>query len=341
MSLEHSSSFYRKGFDSYFTEVNFQKRVFYIVLVLFVASVVVICLLEPFLTPTSCVEAIDSDLTFGNSLFKYNPCRYKRKYYLLFLTPDECSFSRKLVIAVVLGGFIGWERRQADRPGKWADLEGATVSSAPRRLVVSYLVSHPCSFGMILLIAGIRTMALVSLGSCLFTINSAFAFLDGPMGWDASRISAAIPSGVGFLGAGLIFKQQEKDEESGDVQHVVHGLTTAAAIWLSAAVGVACGGSLYFAATFGTAVMLVLLRFGPRMQDQNDQDGEHEDENRDMDSKPLEADLGYGGVEEEHRRSERTDRRGSETSSLLPGPEGLQRAKNPSVRKRAHLASLV
>uniref|UniRef100_A0A7S3L8G4 MgtC/SapB/SrpB/YhiD N-terminal domain-containing protein n=1 Tax=Amphora coffeiformis TaxID=265554 RepID=A0A7S3L8G4_9STRA len=305
MSLEHSSSFYRKGFDSYFTEVNFQKRVFYIVLVLFVASVVVICLLEPFLTPTSCVEAIDSDLTFGNSLFKYNPCRYKRKYYLLFLTPDECSFSRKLVIAVVLGGFIGWERRQADRP------------------------------------AGIRTMALVSLGSCLFTINSAFAFLDGPMGWDASRISAAIPSGVGFLGAGLIFKQQEKDEESGDVQHVVHGLTTAAAIWLSAAVGVACGGSLYFAATFGTAVMLVLLRFGPRMQDQNDQDGEHEDENRDMDSKPLEADLGYGGVEEEHRRSERTDRRGSETSSLLPGPEGLQRAKNPSVRKRAHLASLV
>jgi len=62
-------------------------------------------------------------------------------------------------------------------------------------------------------------MALVSLGSCLFTINSAFAFLDGPMGWDASRISAAIPSGVGFLGAGLIFKQQEKDEESGDVQH--------------------------------------------------------------------------------------------------------------------------
>ena len=62
-------------------------------------------------------------------------------------------------------------------------------------------------------------MALVSLGSCLFTINSAYAFLDGPMEWDASRISAAIPSGVGFLGAGLIFKQAEKDELSGDVTH--------------------------------------------------------------------------------------------------------------------------
>lgn len=72
---------------------------------------------------------------------------------------------------------------------------------------------------MSLLLAGIRTMALVSLGSCLFTINSAFAFLDGPMEWDASRISAAIPSGVGFLGAGLIFKQAEKDEKSGDVTH--------------------------------------------------------------------------------------------------------------------------
>ena len=83
----------------------------------------------------------------------------------------------------------------------------------------SGFLTHPLHCSMSLLLAGIRTMALVSLGSCLFTINSAFAFLDGPMEWDASRISAAIPSGVGFLGAGLIFKQAEKDEKSGDVTH--------------------------------------------------------------------------------------------------------------------------
>jgi uncharacterized membrane protein YhiD involved in acid resistance len=107
-------------------------------------------------------------------------------------------------------------------------------------------------------------MSLVSLGSCLFSICSAYAFIDGPMAWDASRVSAAIPSGVGFLGAGLIFKNQKKDEYSGEESHVVHGLTTAASLWLSAAVGIACGGALYFVSTFSVATMLVLLRFGPR-----------------------------------------------------------------------------
>ena len=69
---------------------------------------------------------------------------------------------------MILGGIIGWERRQADRP------------------------------------AGIRTMSLVSLGSSLFTIDSTFAFADGSQTWDASRVSAAIPSGVGFLGKDVV-----------------------------------------------------------------------------------------------------------------------------------------
>jgi hypothetical protein len=75
-------------------------------------------------------------------------------------------------------------------------------------------------------------MALVSLGSCLFTINSTFGFIDGPMSWDSSRVAAAIPSGVGFLGAGLIFKEADKDNITGDTTHVVHGLTTAASLWI-------------------------------------------------------------------------------------------------------------
>ena len=81
--------------------------------------------------------------------------------------------------------------------------------------------------------------------------------------------------------------------------------------------------------------MLVLLRFGPRLQDDNTQEDDDEEE-RDAD-KSMDADIGYGGVEEQHRRSER---RGSETSSLLP--QGDRRdGKGASVRKRAHLASLV
>ena len=84
------------------------------------------------------------------------------------------------------------------------------------------------------------------------------------MSWDAARISAAIPSGVGFLGAGIIFKENTKDNATGENSHVVHGLTTAASLWLSSAVGIACGGELYYPATFSVAVVLVLLRFGPR-----------------------------------------------------------------------------
>jgi len=72
------------------------------------------------------------------------------------------------------------------------------------------------------------------------------------------------------LGAGLIFKEAEKDKNTGDTTHVVHGLTTAAAIWLSAAVGVACGGEMYFAASFAIALLLTLLRFGPRMPSNDD-----------------------------------------------------------------------
>ena len=85
--------------------------------------------------------------------------------------------------------------------------------------------------------------------------------------WDASRVSAAIPSGVGFLGAGLIIMSTEVDPETGESHHLVQGITTAAATWLSAAVGLACGGGLYFIACFSTAMNLVLLRFGPRLTD--------------------------------------------------------------------------
>jgi uncharacterized membrane protein YhiD involved in acid resistance len=80
---------------------------------------------------------------------------------------------------------------------------------------------------------------------------------------------------IADLGAGLIFKKEEKGED-GDSNHVVHGLTTAASLWLSAAVGIACGGDLYMPASFCVAVMLLLLRFGPRQHEEMD-DRDHED----------------------------------------------------------------
>jgi hypothetical protein len=69
---------------------------------------------------------------------------------------------------------------------------------------------------------------------------------------------------VGFLGAGLVVHDMIKDEITGHTSHTVRGIATAASVWLSAAVGIACGGGLYFSATFTCTLLMVLLRFGPR-----------------------------------------------------------------------------
>lgn len=89
-------------------------------------------------------------------------------------------------------------------------------------------------------------------------------------------MAAAIPSGVGFLGAAVIWKQVNKEQDG----HTVHGLTTAASVWLSAAVGIACSGELYFVATLAVSIMLLMLRFGPRMFifDNDEDEDEEEDE---------------------------------------------------------------
>ena len=223
----------------YFTEFTTSKAILYTIASIYVVSASVIVMVQPFVNIPCTYIPDGNEPNTENVLYHYNPCRLRRYKVLLGLTVEECEFGRRLVWAVVLGCCIGWERKQADRP------------------------------------AGIRTMSLVALGSCLFSICSAFAFLSGPMAWDASRVSAAIPSGVGFLGSALIFKH--KDEKTN--AHEVHGLTTAASVWLSAAVGIACAGGLYFVASLSTAIMMVLLRFGPRTNfPLEEEDGEGDEE---------------------------------------------------------------
>ena len=85
------------------------------------------------------------------------------------------------------------------------------------------------------------------------------------MTWDSARVTAAIPSGVGFLGAGLIFKNAE-NSDLGDMEYTVHGIPTAVSLWISAAVGITCGRTLYFAPFYTVGLMMLLLRFGPRSE---------------------------------------------------------------------------
>ena len=93
--------------------------------------------------------------------------------------------------------------------------------------------------------AGIRTHTIVCVGAALMMVISKHAFAGAA---DSARVAAQIVSGVGFLGAGMIvYKQQE-----------VKGLTTAAGVWATAGVGMACGGGLYVVAIVATLLMVAV-----------------------------------------------------------------------------------
>ena len=125
----------------------------------------------------------------------------------------------RLSLAAALGGAIGFERELRDRE------------------------------------AGLRTHLLVCLGSALFTIVSAYGFRefltsgDQVIRADPTRIAAQIVTGIGFLGAGAIIRQGL----------TVRGLTTAATLWVSAAIGIAAGAGYYSGAVLATVVTLVAL----------------------------------------------------------------------------------
>ncbi len=114
-----------------------------------------------------------------------------------------------LLLSVVLGFFIGFERKLREKE------------------------------------AGIRTHTIVCVGAALIMIVSKYAFGSEA---DTARVAAQIVAGVGFLGAGIIvYKKNE-----------VHGLTTAAGVWTTAGVGMACGGKLYIVAVGATAILILV-----------------------------------------------------------------------------------
>ena len=95
--------------------------------------------------------------------------------------------------------------------------------------------------------AGFRTHFLVSVGSALFCVVSQYGF--GEELKDASRVAAQVVSGIGFLGAGTIIFQK----------NVIRGLTTAAGLWVTAAIGLACGTGMLLIAAVSTALVLIGL----------------------------------------------------------------------------------
>src|SRR5262245_30439143 len=99
--------------------------------------------------------------------------------------------------------------------------------------------------------AGLRTHVLVAVGSALFTMVGAYGFEEFPArNVDPSRVAAQVVTGIGFLGAGLIFRQG----------FTIRGLTTAASVWLVGAIGMAAGAGFWKGAVIATIAALISLR---------------------------------------------------------------------------------
>jgi putative Mg2+ transporter-C (MgtC) family protein len=138
----------------------------------------------------------------------------------------ELELLARLLLAVLLGGLLGLERE---------------------------LGRHA---------AGLRTHILVALGSAAFTIAGTYGGEGLGTNHDNSRVAAQIVTGIGFLGAGTIWRSSQPEGRG-----VIYGLTTAANIWVAAAVGMLCGYGLYILAA-GTAVIgIVVLRVAKRVED--------------------------------------------------------------------------
>lgn len=114
--------------------------------------------------------------------------------------------------------------------------------------------------------AGLRTYILVSTGSALFTLASVYGFSGLVPGApvDPSRVAAQIVTGIGFLGAGTILRTERS----------VFGLTTAAGIWIVAAIGMVAALGLYLTAIFATALAFVVLMVLRRFEERHEHLGE-------------------------------------------------------------------
>ncbi len=137
------------------------------------------------------------------------------------LSPDHSlGILLRLCLALLVGGIIGWERQLRHKP------------------------------------AGFRTHMLVSMGSALFVLIP-LSMDQNENGRDAiERVIQGIAAGVGFLGAGEIMRQCQPEIGKEEV----HGLTSAAAIWVSAALGTAAGCGLWKIALIGAFLSLFVLR---------------------------------------------------------------------------------
>uniref|UniRef100_A0A7S3EEB2 MgtC/SapB/SrpB/YhiD N-terminal domain-containing protein n=1 Tax=Rhodosorus marinus TaxID=101924 RepID=A0A7S3EEB2_9RHOD len=225
--LEGVKRWWRWYLDRYFPPKRYQSLngALYLLIALFVAAFSVVNVFAEVLVRDCDYIPDPYASSWDNKLYPSAECYYEKRWFLLGLSLWEADKGQRLILSIVLGAVLGYERRSPDRP------------------------------------AGMRLMSLVSLGACCFTISSMFCFESSSSSFDTARVSAAIVSGVGFLGSAMIWKEANR---GGSQENLVHGLTTAASVWVAASLGIASGGRLYFTGIYTTILVVLLLRFGPR-----------------------------------------------------------------------------
>jgi putative Mg2+ transporter-C (MgtC) family protein len=150
----------------------------------------------------------------SNGVQFFNP--YANGEEAMTVRPQDIELIVQLVLAAILAGVLGWER------------------------------------GMRGQAAGLRTYMLVSMAAASFTQVGAYAFLDSNAPHDPLRVGAQVVTGIGFLGAGAIWRTGVSPR----------GLTTAAGLWVSAALGMLSAASFYFVAIAATVLAWLILRGG-------------------------------------------------------------------------------
>jgi putative Mg2+ transporter-C (MgtC) family protein len=110
--------------------------------------------------------------------------------------------------------------------------------------------------------AGLRTHMLVSMGAAIFTLIPLSTTGLNPSADDLSRVIQGIAAGVGFLGAGEILRQSSDESHRTEI----HGLTSAAAIWVSAALGIAAGCGLWQLGLIGAVLTFLVLNFFKKLE---------------------------------------------------------------------------
>ncbi|MGM1046846.1 putative Mg2+ transporter-C (MgtC) family protein [Paenibacillus uliginis N3/975] len=135
---------------------------------------------------------------------------------MVIIQLDTETLLMRLLLAALLGGLIGWERERRNKQ------------------------------------AGLKTHLLVAVGSTLIMLTSIYGFdnslINHPNArFDPARLAAQVVSGIGFLGAGAILRRSN---------HIISGLTTAATLWVAAAIGLSVGSGFYWPAVITTAIVL-------------------------------------------------------------------------------------